>query len=299
MYDVVIIGCGPAGMTAAIYLARANKKVLILEKESIGGQISSSPLVENYPSYIAIKGNELADDMFEQVINLNVEVELEEVIEIKDGQEKEIITEDNVYKTKAIIIATGAHYRLLGLDNEKNLIGNGIHFCVSCDGAFFKDKIVAVVGGGNTAAVNALYLANITKKVYVINNIESLTCEETLKDRLYAKDNIEIINNVEVKSLLGNDQLEAITIKEINNEKKLIVDGMFISIGLIPETTIVKDLLGLKKDSSIDSDDCKTDIDGIFVAGDCRNKKYRQLTTAVNDGTIAANEAIKYLNNIN
>ena len=168
MYDIIIIGCGPAGMTAGIYAARANKKVLIIEKETIGGQISSSPLVENYPGYKEISGSELANNMFEQVTALGVDVELDEVKKIEHGKIKKVITLDNVYEAKAVIIATGSRYKLLGLKNEDNLIGNGIHFCVACDGAFFKDKIVAVIGGGNSAVINAITLSDICKKVYVI-----------------------------------------------------------------------------------------------------------------------------------
>ena len=293
MYDAIIIGCGPAGMTSAIYLARQNKKVLILEKETIGGQISSSPLVENYPGYISISGSELSNNMFDQVMNLGVDFELEEVIEIKDGKTKKVITTDNTYETKTVIIATGCKYRLLGLDNETNLIGKGIHFCVSCDGAFYKEKTVAVIGGGNSAVINALSLSEICKKVYVIQNLDDLTSEKNLADKLRSKENVEIIVSSVVSKINGEDQLESI---EINNNKTIKLDGMFISIGMVPQNSFVKDLINLDKYNYVDSIDCKTNIPGIFVAGDLRTKPYRQVTTAVNDGTISANLVLDYLN---
>lgn len=298
MYDLIIIGCGPAGMTAAIYALRANKKVLILEKEGIGGQIASSPLVENYPGYIKITGSELSNNLYDQVINLGGEIELEEVIRIEAGKEKIVITEDNEYKAKSIIIATGNKYRLLGLPNEENLIGNGIHFCVSCDGAFYKDKEVAVIGGGNTAVVTTLALSELCKKVYLIQNLEFLTAEKVLIDRVNKKNNVEITYNSVVKKLNGESELESIVISDNKEERKINLDGMFISIGLIPQNEFLKDIIALNENKFIVSDnDCHTNIDGIFVAGDCRDKKVRQLTTATSDGTIAAIEAIKYLNN--
>lgn len=296
MYDIIIIGCGPAGMTSAIYALRANKKVLILESEGIGGQIASSPLVENYPGFKQISGSELSNNLYEQVVNLGGIVELETVIEIKDGTIKEVITEDNKYTCKSIIVATGSKHRLLGLNKEEEFIGNGISFCVSCDGAFYKNKIVAVIGGGNSAIINALALSELCKKVFIIQNLENLTAEKTLVDRLNTKKNVEIICNSNVKELLGDEELEGIIINSNNIDKKIELDGMFISIGLIPQTDIIKDLLKLNNYRYIESnDDCATNVAGIFVAGDCRNKKIRQLTTAISDGTIAAISAINYL----
>lgn len=292
MYDAIIIGCGPAGMTSAIYLARANKKVLILEKETIGGQIASSPLVENYPGFESISGSELANNMFEQITKLNVDLEIEQVVDIKPNL---VITEDNEYKASVIIIATGAKYRLLGLPNEENLIGNGIHFCVSCDGAFYQDKVVAVVGGGNTAIVNALFLSDLCQKIFVIQNLADLTCEEALKKKIREKQNIEILYNSTVVTVIGENHLEAIEYKS-DKINKINLNGMFISIGLIPQTDIFNSLITLNDYNYVDSIDCKTNVNGIFVAGDCRTKDVRQITTAVNDGTIAAIQAIKYLN---
>ena len=299
-YDIIIIGCGISGMTAAIYALRSNKSVLILEKESIGGQISSSPLIENYPGYQKISGMELSNNLYEQVINLGGVIELEEVTEIKIGKEKEVITTDNTYKSDAIIIATGAKHRLLGLENEINLIGNGIHFCVTCDGAFYKDKDVCVVGGGNSAVTNALMLSDICKNVYIIQNLDDLTAEKTLKDRINKKENVTIYYESSVKEIKGEEELEEIVIStKDEKEKKLKVDGMFISIGLEPQSNFVKQLLKVNNFDYIESDEnCMTNIKGIFVAGDVRSKKVRQLTTAVNDGTIAAIEAVEYINNL-
>lgn len=298
-YDIIIIGCGPAGMTSAIYALRNGKSVLILEKETIGGQISSSPLIENYPGYTSISGAELSNNLYEQVISLGGEIELEEVTEIKVGKEKEVIAENKTYLCDAIILATGAKHRLLGLDNEIELIGNGIHFCVACDGAFYKDKTVAVIGGGNSAITNALSLSDICKKVYIIQNLDHLTAEKNLLNKLNEKDNIEIYYNSKVEKINGKEELESIVINKDEKEKTIKLDGLFISIGLTPQTDFIKHLIKLNEYNYIESDNnCSTNIKGIFVSGDVRNKKIRQLTTAVNDGTIAALEAIEYIDNL-
>ena len=297
MYDVIIIGCGPAGMTSAIYAARANKKVLILEKESIGGQMSSAPLIENYPGYQSISGSELASNMFDQMMNLNVDFELEEVKDIIDGDTKKVVTDSNTYEGKTIIIATGSKYRLLGLENEVNLIGNGIHFCTACDGIFFKDKIVAIIGGGNSAVINSLTMADICKKVYVIQNLDDLTAESILVDKLKLKENVEIITNTNVNKIIGETSLESIVISVNGQEQEIKLDGMFISIGLIPQSELVSNILKINKYGYIESNNCVTEIPGIFVAGDCRDKMFRQVTISVGDGTTAATEAINYLNN--
>ena len=297
-YDIIIIGCGPAGMTSAIYALRSGKSVLILEKESIGGQIASSPLVENYPGYSSISGAELSNNLYEQVLNLGGQIELEEVVEIKVGKEKEVITTDNTYLADAIIIASGAKHRLLGLENEQELIGNGIHFCVSCDGAFYKDKTVCVIGGGNSAVINALTLADICKNVIVVQDLSDLTAEKKLANKLKDKKNVDIFYNSKVKKIIGEDELEAIVIENAL-EQEIKTDGMFISIGLVPESNFIKNLIKLNSYNYIESDNsCNTNIEGIFVAGDVRSKKVRQLTTAVNDGTIAALEAIEYIDNL-
>lgn len=297
MYDSIIIGAGPAGMTAAIYLARANKKVLIIEKETIGGQISSSPLVENYPGHEGISGSVLANNMYNQVDKLGVDIELDEVTDIIPGELHTVKTLDNEFKTRTVIIATGVKYRLLGLENEIELIGNGIHFCVSCDGAFFKCKHVAVIGGGNTGIINALALADLCEKVYLIQDKDKLTGEKILQDKLKHKVNVEVITNSVVSKIIGDDKLEKIIIKNGKKENEIVVDGMFISIGLMPQSDFLKGIIDLDKFNYAVSFDTKTKIDGIFVAGDIRTKPFRQITTAVNDGTTSALYALEYLDN--
>lgn len=297
MYDSIIIGAGPAGMTAAIYLARANKKVLIIEKETIGGQISSSPLVENYPGYEGISGSVLANNIYNQVDKLGVDIELDEVTDIIPGELHTVKTLDNEFKTRTVIIATGVKYRLLGLENEIELIGNGIHFCVSCDGAFYKCKHVAVIGGGNTGIINALALADMCEKVYLIQDKDKLTGEKILQDKLKHKVNVEVITNSVVSKIIGDDKLEKIIIKNGKKENEIVVDGMFISIGLMPQSDFLNGIIDLDKFNYAVSFDTKTKIDGIFVAGDIRTKPFRQITTAVNDGTTSALYALEYLDN--
>lgn len=297
MYDIIIVGCGPAGLTAAIYALRANKKILILEKDNIGGQITSSLKVENFPGFKQISGNDLMNNLYEQAIDLGCEINIEEVIKIKDGKIKTVITDENEYETKSLIIATGCKNRLLGIDREEEFIGNGISFCVACDGAFYKDKVVAVIGGGNSAVINALSLSEICKKVYLIQNLDFLTAEDMLKERIKEKNNIEIMYNSKVVKLIGDDELKSIEISG-NEDKSIAIDGMFISIGQIPQNDIFKGIIDLNEQNYIKSIECLTNKEGIFVAGDCREKKIRQLTTAAGDGTIAALEAINYLNNL-
>lgn len=295
MYDVIIIGGGPAGLTSALYLLRADKKVLILEKENIGGQITSSSKVANYPGFGEISGMELMDNLYNQVVNLGGEVALEEALKIDD--DNTVITDCGKYKAKAIILAVGSKNKVLGIEREEEFVGRGISFCVSCDGAFYQGKTVAVVGGGNSAISEALSLADICRKVYIIQKEDNLTCEEVLKEKLKVKDNIEILYNSEVVSYLGDNDIKGIVVKIIDGEIKLDVEGIFLAIGLVPSTSFIADLLMLDKNNYILSDDTLTDKTGIFVAGDCRSKKYRQLTTAVSDGTVAALNAINYLNN--
>lgn len=295
MYDAIVVGGGPAGITAGIYLIRANKKVVVFEKEAVGGQIASSPLVNNFPGFPSISGSDLANNFYEQADSLGLPIEIEEVEEIIPGKPITVKTDSGEYKTKTVIIATGAKFRLIGLPNEKNLIGKGISFCTSCDGAFFKGKDVAIVGGANTAVTNALYMANLCNKVYVIYRRDKLRGEPLLVDNLLKKDNVEVIYNATVKEIIGNDSLEKIIISEDGKDRELEVQGLFPSIGMDAETEVVKNLLSINESNYVISDDCTTNIEGIYVAGDCRTKDVRQLTTAVSDGTIAATSAIKYI----
>lgn len=292
MYDVIIIGGGPAGITAGIYCQRANLKTIIFEKETIGGQIASSPLVENFPGCKSISGAQLATNFYEQADELGIPIEIEEVLDIIPGEKIKVITDFGEYESKVVILATGSKYRLLGLPNEVEYIGKGIAFCTSCDGAFFKGKDIAIIGGGNSAVTNAIYMSNIAKKIYLVDICDHLICEKTLEDKLRSLDNVEIIQQTGVKELLGDDELNGVI---LSNDRKLDIQGMFISIGMVAQTELVKDLVKLNKQNYVDSEDCKTNLDNIFVAGDCRSKDIRQLTTAVADGTTAAINAIKYL----
>lgn len=298
IYDIIIVGAGPAGLTAAIYALRSNKKVLVLEKETIGGQMSSSPLIENYPGFLSISGSELANNLYSQVLELGGEVELEEVLSIEFGEIKTITTDMGKYEARAIILATGAKYRKLGLEKEDEFIGKGISFCVACDGAFYRDKTVAVIGGGNSAVINAITLSDICEKVYVVQNLDKLSAEASLINKLNEKKNIEIIYNATVQEIIGDNNLNGIVISINNTEKrKLEIDGMFISIGLVPQNEFIKDTVTLDNYGYIKSDaECVTNIEGVFVAGDCRTKNVRQITTATADGSIAAINAVKYLN---
>lgn len=297
IYDCIIIGAGPAGLTSAIYLLRAGKKVLILEKSAIGGGIASTPMIENYPGCARISGEQLADNLFAQVTDFGGELEVWEVKKIEeDGDHYKLVTDGPDFFTKTIIIATGTTWRRLGLPNEENLIGHGISFCVTCDGAFYKDQTVAIIGGGNTAVTNALELSEICKKLIVVQNLADLTGENILNEKLKAKGNVEIIYNATVKELIGEDELKGIVINTPDGEKKIDVDGMFISIGLVPQTDFVKDSITLNKFNYIDAvENCNTNLKGVFVAGDVRNKAYHQITTATSDGTVAALEVQKYL----
>lgn len=297
-YDIIIIGGGPAGVTSAIYAIRANKKVLLLEKEIIGGKVASSPLIENYPGIMNINGVELSEDLNKQLNNFGVEILRETVIDLQyEGAVKKIITKDEIYEAKAIIIATGTKYKKLGIEKEDEFIGKGISFCAVCDGFFYKNKTVAVIGGGNTGVANALELANVCKKIYLVQNQEYLTAEYILTEQLYKNKKIEILYNYSITRLLGEQKLSGIELTSNNQTKILEVDGMFLAIGQIPETEFInKEKVKVDEMGYIIIDEnCKTNIEGIFAGGDCVSKEIRQLTTAVSDGTIAALNAIKYL----
>ena len=298
IYDAIIIGAGPAGMSAALYLLRDGKKVLILEKETIGGSIASTPLIENYPGVKAVSGSELTDIMFDQIDELGVEFELEEVtnINVLEDNIKEVITEDNKYLGKVLIIASGSAYRTLNLPNEDKLIGHGIHFCVACDGAFYKGKDVAIIGGGNSAVINAYSMSKIAKKVYILQKMDRLTCEKDLINKLESTDNVEIMYNVDVLEYLGDDELTGLSIKVDGKKKKLNVDGVFLNIGLIPQNKFAYDVIDLDERDYVISTNTETKVPGLYVIGDSRTKKYSQVTIATADGTIAALNAIEYLN---
>ncbi len=299
VYDIIIIGGGPAGLTAALYAKRANKSVLVIEKSTFGGQITFSPKVENIPGFISLSGNEFAEKLVEQVMNAGADVEMCEVLSVKNGDIKTVVTDGGEFEGKSLIIATGAKHRLLGLENEEKLIGNGISFCAVCDGAFYKGKTVAVIGGGNSALVEAILLSDLVQKLYVVQNLGFLTGESKLVEQLNSKPNVEVILNTVVDSLIGEDELKGITIKNTDGKvTDLMLDGMFVAVGLVPQNDFVSGIVNLDDRGYVTAkEDALTNADGIFVAGDCRTKSIRQVTTAASDGAIAALAACDYLDN--
>ena len=298
MYDIIVVGAGPAGLVSALYARRAGKTVCVLEKATFGGQITYSPKVENIPGFLSVSGNEFAEKLVEQVLEQGAEVECCEVLEIRDGEIKTVITDSGEFAAKTVIIATGAKHRMLGLNREEQFVGEGISFCAVCDGAFYEGKDVAVIGGGNSALQEAILLSETSRKVYVVQNLDFLTGEKKLCEQLEAKDNVEIILGTVVESIIGENTLEGITVKKTADGTtfNLTIDGMFVAIGLIPQNESFKNLISLDERGYADStEDCTTKTPGIFVAGDCRQKGIRQVTTAVSDGATAALAAVKYL----
>jgi len=299
MYDIIIVGGGPAGLTAALYSLRGGKSVLVIEKGTFGGQITFSPKVENIPGFNEISGNEFAEKLVDQVINQGGEFENAEVTEIKDGPIKTVIADGNEYEAKAVIIATGAKHRLLGLDKEEDFVGNGISFCAVCDGAFYEGKTVAVIGGGNSALVEAVLLANLVKKLYVVQNLDFLTAEKKLVDQITSRDNVEIILGTVVNKYIEKDgDFAGIEIKkEKTGELSTIsLDGLFLAVGLIPQNDAFTNVVNLDERGYANvNESCTCEKKGVFVAGDCRQKRIRQVTTAAADGAIAALAACDYI----
>ena len=301
MYDIIIIGAGPAGLTSAIYARRAAKSVLVLEAKSYGGQIINTLDIDNYPAEAHISGFDFATKLYNQAKDLGTEIVFEKVVDINDKDNiKEVITTKNTYQGKTIIIATGSENRKLGLSNEDELVGKGISYCATCDGAFYKDKTVAVVGGGNTALEDALYLSNIVKKCYLIHRRDEFRGEESTVNLLKEKNNIEFIYNSNITKLNASEKLDSIEVTNKDGSITTIeVDGLFIAVGRIPENENFAKIIEVDENGYIKaSEDCHTNIPGIFVAGDNRVKEVRQLVTATSDGAIAATAAVKYINNL-
>ena len=296
-YDIVVVGAGTAGLTAAIYALRAGKTVLVTEGESFGGQITSSPRVENYPAIKRISGNEFADALVTQVLDLGADVELEKVISVEDGNNKKVVTEDNEYECKAVIIATGAKHRHLGIEREEELEGSGISYCAVCDGAFYKNQNVAVVGGGDSALQSAIFLSAYCKKVTLIHRRDEFRAEKALIDKANKTDNIVTILNSQIKELEGENELTGL--KLISNEaieSELLIDGLFVAVGQAPDNKAFENLVDTDSKGYVIADEsCETRTAGIFAAGDCRTKKIRQLTTAAADGAVAALAACSYI----
>ncbi len=298
MYDVTVVGAGPAGMTAAIYALRFGKSVLVIEKNTFGGQITFSPKVENYPGYKEMSGNEFADKLMDQVMSLGGEIELDEVTEVVPGDNFTVKCLSGAeFESRTVIIAAGSKHRQLGLENENELVGNGISYCAVCDGAFYKGKKVAVIGGGNTALQEAVMLSDICESVTIVQNLPTLTGEKKLAEILESKDNVSMIFSSTVTALEGDSELTGIRIKDADgNEQTLTLDGIFVAIGQAPENKPFENLCDLNDYGYINADEsCLLSTPGVFVAGDCRTKSVRQIATAVGDGAVAAVNACKYI----
>ncbi len=299
MYDIIVIGAGPAGLTAALYALRASKSVLVIEQSTFGGQVTFSPKIENYPGIPEMSGNEFADKLLDQVLSMGADVEMEKVTGIVDeGVRKLVFADNKKFEAQAVIIAVGVHHRQLGLSNENALVGNGVSYCAVCDGAFYKDKITGVVGGGNSALQEAVLLSDLCEKVYVFQNLAFFTGEKKLLEILNNKDNVELLTEVTVKALKGEEELKSVVLNTVKGEKEVELDGLFVAIGLEPKNLSFADVTELDENGYFASDEsCFTKTNGIFVAGDCRQKSIRQITTASADGAVAALAACRYIDN--
>lgn len=298
MYDIIVVGAGPAGMTAGLYALRANKSVLLLDPKGYGGQIVNAHKLENYPGIPETSGFDYATALYSQVKKLGGVFKREAVLRVEE--DKKVVTNKDTYEAKAVIIATGAQNRKLNLEKEPQYIGKGVSYCAICDGNFYKNKVVAVNGGGNTALEDAIYLADLAKKVYVIHRRDTFRGEKQYLDELQKKDNVEFVLNANIVDLMGGELLEGIKVKQEDKECELAVDGLFIAIGQEPQGNAFANVVDVNEGGYMKAcEDVFTRTEGIFVAGDAREKELRQLTTAVGDGSIAATMAVKFLNERN
>lgn len=301
MTDILIIGGGPAGLTAAIYAARAGKSVTVCEQESFGGQIAQAHQVDNYPALPGISGMELGDKLCAQAMDAGASVEFTGVTSLTreaDGTFT-VQTDDGELNARAVIFAAGAKPRPMGVEREQELTGSGVGYCALCDGAFFKDRDVAVVGGGNTAFSDALFLADVCKSVTLVHRREGFRAEQPLIEAANKAENIRIMTPYTVSGLVGETKLEALTLahRDSGETVSLPVDGVFVALGRVPDCSLVADFVDLDGQGFVAADEtCRTKTPGLYVAGDCRAKAVRQLTTAVADGTVAATMACEYLN---
>ena len=301
MFDITIIGSGVAGMTAALYALRSEKKLLILERETYGGQIAKSPKVENYPTLKSVSGYELSDKIFEQINDLGVTFELEEVQKLeKQGDIFKVTTDYHTYDSKSVIIANGVKPRMLNLENEEKLLGKGIYYCAICDGPFFKGQDVVLVGDGNSAMQYALLLAGFCHKVRMVTMFDKFFGEKSLEDAIRANKKIEIIPNATASKLIGDVKLEKVEFTKSNGEKFILdTPALFVAIGQVSDNDMFKEYVDLDKAGYIKADEtCTTKTPGLFVAGDCRAKKIRQVATAIGDGAVAGSQAVNYVNSL-
>ena len=303
MYDLIVIGAGAAGMTSALYALRNGKTVLVLESESLGGQIATSPRLENYPSIKEISGEQFADNLFEQITHHGAELEIEKVVGVEKLADKtfKVKTEYNEYSAKSVIIASGVkHKHLRTKSNRDDLVGKGVYYCAICDGPFYKDKEVVVIGDANTALQYSLLLSSYCKKVYIYTLFDKFFGDKSLVKALHAKENIEWRPNTSVIDFIGEDELTAIEYKDKDgNILTHEITGVFVAIGQIPDNKAFENLVDLDSMGYIVADEtCKTKTEGLFVAGDCRTKAVRQVSTAVGDGAVAATNASFYIESL-
>lgn len=296
MYDIIVIGSGPAGLTAAIYARRAEKSVLVIERETFGGEITHSPKVENYPGVREISGADLGERLLDQALNLGAEIEMDTCVDVKAGDPFTVVCENASYEARSVIIASGSKHRRLGLPREEELTGKGVSYCSVCDGPFFSGMDIAVIGGGNSALQEAVQLSEICSHVTILQNLDFLTGEKKLQDILAAKDNVTVILGVTVSEFLGEDELTGLVINHKDGTRSTIdVKGVFIAIGQQPENKPFAKVATLDQYGYIVADEtCETGTPGVFVAGDCRTKAIRQVVTASGDGAVAAIKACKF-----
>ncbi|WP_461201628.1 thioredoxin-disulfide reductase [Anoxybacillus sp. TBDG-1] len=300
IYDVIIVGAGPAGMTAAVYTSRANLSTLMIERGVPGGQMANTEEVENYPGYDHILGPELATKMFEHAKKFGAEYAYGDVKEVIDGEEyKTVVTSNQQYKARAIIIATGAEYKKLGVPGEKELGGRGVSYCAVCDGAFFKGKELVVVGGGDSAVEEGVYLTRFASKVTIVHRRDQLRAQKILQQRAFANEKIDFIWNHTVKQINEKDgRVGSVTLvhTQTGEEREFPCDGVFIYIGLVPLTKPFASLGIMNENGYIETNELmETKVPGIFAAGDVREKSLRQIVTATGDGSIAAQSAQHYV----
>ena len=298
MEEIIVVGGGPAGLTAAIYIQRAGKHALVFEGNVPGGQIVTTPSVKNYPAIKEISGADYATELYEQALALGAEVKFAKVVGISlEGDIKTIHTAVGDFQAKAVILATGSLNRKLGVDGENKFLGKGVSYCATCDGALYKNKNVAVVGGGNTALEDAKYLSDFVKKLYLIHRRNEFRGDQATVKELASKKNVEFVLEANVSKLFGTNSLEKIEVSKLDGTKReLDVDGLFVAVGQVPGNGAFENLVTLDSMGYVVAgEDCKTKIDGIFVAGDARTKTIRQLTTAAADGTVAGLAAVNYV----
>lgn len=302
MYDIIIIGAGPAGLSAAIYGQRAGKKTLVLDAKGFGGQILNTPEVENYPGVGKVSGFDLASNFYEQAVRQNAEILCEKAVSIEtEGEQKIVRTETGTYEAKAVILATGAKNRPLGIPTEEKFVGAGLSYCATCDGAFFRGKDVAVIGGGNTALEEGEVLSGLCNRVYLVHRRDTFKGEAVIVKRLQEKEHVEFVLDSVAEEILGENQVSGLKIRNVKTGETRVLDvqGIFVAIGQMPDNEHFVNVVTLDRSGYIQAgEDCLTETPGVFAAGDCRVKKIRQLTTAAADGAAAALAASDYINSL-